>query len=422
MIRMKVHTSRSERKSLHLVKAIHRFNHLTISMQLTNKTILVISPQAWGQMYLSKHHYALTLAQRGNTVYFLNPPKQGNYGSKEQVKIVSLKENLYIIEHTIGFPYNLRFHALPLFHWFMKFHVRRILTKISKPLDIVWSFDQLNMYSFRFFDKSTLKIFQPVDEPGDKKALKSANGADIILSVTKEILSRYSHLNIPQHLVNHGINEDFLSTQLNTPAHQQIHVGFSGNLLRDDIDRETFLQIVRENQLIVFECWGCYKDHQSNIGGQESSPSRKFIESLKKYGVILHGPVSSIELAKELNRMDAFLICYDVNKDPSKGTNYHKVMEYLSTGKIVISSNITRYEDNPELVLMVKERDNNKSLPALFRTVIQNLDFFNNQSLQEYRREFAKQNTYTRQVEKIEHILAEKAAQLTAVDFLVNIA
>ena len=72
-------------------------------MQLTNKTILVISPQAWGQMYLSKHHYALTLAQLGNTVYFLNPPKQGNYGSKEQVKIVSLKENLYIIEHTIGF-------------------------------------------------------------------------------------------------------------------------------------------------------------------------------------------------------------------------------------------------------------------------------------------------------------------------------
>lgn len=422
MIRVKCRSFTSGGKTLHLVKAIHPVNHPTISMQLTNKTILVISPQAWGQMYLSKHHYALTLAKRGNTVYFLNPPKQGNYGSKGQVKIVSLKENLSIIEHTIGFPYNLRFHALPLFHWFMKFHMRRILAKISKPLHIVWSFDQLNMYSFDFFDKSILKIFQPVDEPGDKKALKSAIGADIILSVTKEILSRYRHLNIPQYLVNHGINEDFLSKQLHTRPHQQIHVGFSGNLLRDDIDRETFLQIVRENQLIVFECWGCYKDYQCNIGGQESSPSRKFIESLKKYGVILHGPVSSYELAKELNRMDAFLVCYDVNKDPSRGTNYHKIMEYLSTGKIIISSNITRYEDNPELVLMVKERDNNKSLPALFKTVIQNLDFFNNASLQAYRREFAKQNTYNRQVEKIEHILAEKTAQLSAFEFLVNIA
>jgi hypothetical protein len=43
---------------------------------LKNKTILVISPNNWGTMHISKHHYAIELARLGNSVYFLNPPNQ----------------------------------------------------------------------------------------------------------------------------------------------------------------------------------------------------------------------------------------------------------------------------------------------------------------------------------------------------------
>ena len=63
--------------------------------------------------------------------------------------------------------------------------------------------------------------------------------------------------------------------------------------------------------------------------------------------------------------MDAFLICYDVLKDQSKGTNYHKVLEYVSTGKIIVANNISTYENEPALVQMVKERDSNDKLPVL---------------------------------------------------------
>src|SRR5690606_6788212 len=41
---------------------------------LNNKNILLISPEPWSHIFVSKHHYAIELAKRGNYVYFLNPP------------------------------------------------------------------------------------------------------------------------------------------------------------------------------------------------------------------------------------------------------------------------------------------------------------------------------------------------------------
>ena len=55
--------------------------------------------------------------------------------------------------------------------------------------------------------------------------------------------------------------------------------------------------------------------------------------------------VSPENLAKDIQQVDAFLICCDVDKDQSKGTNYHKILEFISTGKIIISNNFNVYQD-----------------------------------------------------------------------------
>ena len=99
--------------------------------------------------------------------------------------------------------------------------------------------------------------------------------------------------------------------------------------------------------------------------------------------------------------MDAFLICYDVTRDQSKGTNYHKVIEYISTGKVIVSNNITSYQDMNELVVMVQARDDNRELPTLFKEVMENLPFYNREQLYEKRKTFALNNTYEKQVERI---------------------
>jgi len=40
------------------------------NFELRNKTIIILSPEKWGKMMLSKHHYAIELAGMGNIVFF----------------------------------------------------------------------------------------------------------------------------------------------------------------------------------------------------------------------------------------------------------------------------------------------------------------------------------------------------------------
>jgi glycosyltransferase involved in cell wall biosynthesis len=376
---------------------------------LQGKTILLISPQGWGRMFISKHHYAIELARQGNLVYFLNPPdeKKNKRSRKISIEPSGVHENLFLIYHRLSFPYDLKFHFISLFHKLMKPHIKKILRHIGRPIDIIWSFDLGNLYPFELFPKSAKKIFHPVDEPLNQPAIQSAKGAEIIFSVTQEILDKYKQFGVPIYCINHGLSGEFiLANEDYRPPGNSVRVGISGNFLRPDIDRDIMLEIITQNPLIIFECWGPFQPKQSNIGGVEDESMIKFVEMLRQLpNVILHGAVSASSLAREFQRMDAFLICYDVLKDQSKGTNYHKVIEYISTGKVVVSNNITSYQGMRDLVVMVTERENNKELPALFREVIDHLPSYNNQSLFDHRKSFALNNTYQKQVERISALL-----------------
>ncbi len=378
--------------------------------RLRNKIILILSPQAWGKMFLSKHHYAIELAKLGNVVYFLNPPAQtpANLKKSIEIKYSHVHPNLFLIDHRLYFPYWLKFKFFFAFHWLMKFQVKRILKKIERPIDIIWSYDIGNFYPFGFFNRDALRIFHPVDEPLNLPAIEAAEGAEIIFSVTEEILSKYSKYDVPKHLIRHGLAGDFVDLPLNATVNKPLHIGYSGNLSRNDIDRETLVKIIEENRNCIFEFWGSFTADQSNIGGALDSETEDFIARLRSNSnVVLHGVVPTAELAIAINRMQAFLICYDVQRDQSKGTNSHKVMEYLSTGKVIISSNLTSYEKHPELVQMVPDRNHNHSLPLLFKQIINQLDEYNSIPQQEQRKEYARENSYANQVFRIEKILIE---------------
>lgn len=378
--------------------------------ELRNKTILVISPQSWGTMYVSKHHYALELAKRGNTVYFLNPPEQNSKGKRFiKINVSGVHANLLLITHRLFFPFDLKFHALPVFQWLMGFHLRGLVKKLGRSIDIIWSFELGNLYPFHLFDKGALKIFHPVDEPLSRPAIDAAKGADIIFSVTNEILEKYKAFKIPSYFVNHGVTETFLRVpKKEYEVCFPVRAGLSGNLLRGDLDRETLLQIIQSNPAVQFDCWGSFLLSQANIGGANDKAANEFIGRLQQLeNVKLHGAITSDKLADEIQQADAFLICYDIIKDQSRGTNYHKIMEYLATGKVIVSNNVTTYKDMPHLVQMTTERDNNKALPALFSKVIHDLTFHNSRSLRDGRYEFANSNTYKKQVERIEDLLSK---------------
>jgi glycosyltransferase involved in cell wall biosynthesis len=379
-------------------------------MALKNKTILILSPQSWGKMFLSKHHYAIELAKYGNKVYFLNPPHFQKDLPAVALNPDSAIKNLTIIDHRISFPYNLKFHWVQLFHFLMRFHIKKVLQFIGEPVDIIWSFDLGNLYPFCLFPDKCLKIFHPVDEPANKVAIDAAKGSHILFSVTNEILDKYTQYPIPRYFINHGLSEEFLKNghsgwQRSSP----VRVGLSGNWVRPDVDRNCLLQVISEHPEVRFEFWGSYRPVDSNIGGSKDADIENFIAKLQQApNVKLHGPVPSNQLPIAFQTMDAFLICYDVQRDQSKGTNYHKVMEYLSTGKVIISNNITTYNKEKDLVTMIPERDNNRTLPALFSAIINQIDKYNAEPLRQKRSEYAHENTYKKQVERIEALLGKE--------------
>ena len=150
-------------------------------VNLSNKTILIISQQAWGNMFVSKHHYAAELAKRGNRVYFLNPPNylHKNFAEMVEIKPSGFHPNLFVITDNISFPFNIKFHFNWLFHLLMRRHIKAVLKKINNPIDIVWSFDLANVYPLKYFPTGALKIFHPVDIPAQMDRNQCSKGGSI---------------------------------------------------------------------------------------------------------------------------------------------------------------------------------------------------------------------------------------------------
>lgn len=379
-------------------------------MKLTGKTILILSPQSWGTMFISKHHYAVELAKRGNTVYYLNPPGEGHDGAASfGIAALAAADNLFLVTQRLSFPGQIRFHLPGIFRSLMKRHLKQLLKFLPHKPDIIWSFDLNGLYDFDSFPKEALRIFHPVDEPLTTAALRSGQGAHIVFSVTEEIISKFEGLGVPQYCLNHGVAPVFFQQASRSGAGEPdgtIRVGISGNMLRPDIDRAVLLQIIGQHPDCIFECWGAYASKASNIGGVTDPETTSFIKVLQQSpNVILHGPVAPDVLAANLPRMNLFLICYDVEKDQSKGTNYHKILEYLAAGGVVVSNNVTTYSNRPDLVQMVESRTNNQQLPALFNTIVKELGKYNAPEAVEVRKSFARANAYAAKIERIESCL-----------------
>jgi hypothetical protein len=375
-------------------------------LEFKNKNILILSQQDWGEMFISKHHYAVELAKAGNTVYYMNGPEQAGKMAKGEISISETKHaNLFLVKHRLPFPYILKFRARGLYDYLLKFHIRKAMATIGKKIDLIWSFDLSDTIPLRLFPTDARKIYMPVDELDKGVALKAAKGADVIMSVTHEILDKFNTLSTPKLFLNHGVADYFINENVTDAINKPIQVGLSGNFLRADIDTETIKEIITDNKEVVFNFWGLIDFSKSNLLAPSESNALAFIEELRQMpNVKLHGHVAPEVLAKELKRMDCFLICYDINKDHSKGTNYHKVLEYLATGKTIISNNITTYSNHTGLIEMPVER-NNTALPKLFHTVIAVLDEYNSIAKQEERIAFARTYTYKNQLHKIENSL-----------------
>lgn len=385
-------------------------------MELKNKIIFIVSHEEWGDMMMSKHHYAIELGRRGNKVYFINHPDRRYRLKRGEVKVNSTNyKNVFSVNHRIVHPFFFKYKLKRLYEYLTSFHIKQIIKKIGVQPDVVWSFDAENSLPLEFFSKRALKIYMPVDGPFNHVfELDAGRNANIIVSVTERILNRYRELKAPKYQVNHGVSDVFINERVSRELNSPIRIGYSGSLVRNDLDIPVFTKIISSHPDKIFEFWGENNPARSTIHLQQdvSDATKRFLSFLfNSPNVILHGAVTSKTLAEGLKRMDALLIAYNIKNDQ----NHHKVLEYLGSGRVIISSYMSSYVSHPGLIQMVTSSENNDELPALFDSTISRLEFFNSPQKQEERISYAMQFTYSNQVRRIERFLIENANTSNAI-------
>jgi glycosyltransferase involved in cell wall biosynthesis len=373
-------------------------------MYLTGKKILLISPQSWHKVRVSKHHYATTLSDLGNEVYFLNPPS-------DSAKGIEIKESNYpgvkVVDYKLFFPLFLRFKFKAIFKFLMSFQIRKILRKINTDFDLVWCFDP-NLYTDLNAFKARVKIFHPVDVFSHDEALQVAKSADVIFSVSPSILNAFGSAGKPLYHINHGLGKAFISMAEQMPSEMKYsgrrEIGYIGNLQIPYLNKRLLEDVILAKPDIDFHFIGPFQSgHSSLSDGKQVSD--QFVDFLKSQAnVILHGPVGSSELPELMQNLDGFLICYSGNIPGYDLSNTHKMLEYLSTGKPIISTPIQAYLDHQDIIAMPSGIDE-QEYPSFFIDALSKLADMDSISDQLKRKTLALENTYDKQVERIDKII-----------------
>lgn len=380
------------------------------------RTVLLISPQPWRGLALSKHHYAVALAEIGAKVFFLNPPS----GRWQRPAIASgAHPNLNLVDYAT-LSRGRRFFPSRINDALEFVQAKLIERRIGQPVDVVWSFDSTRFTKLHAF-RAQLRLFHAVDRVDHAALRPTGMSADAVLSVSTVILDDFAKIGISGHFVSHGLAKDFecagrarlaeLARVGAEPAALPRKVGYMGNLIHPAIDHAAFSRIVSETPEAEFHLWGPY--YHSHLGWKHSSVPAvtAFISFLEKQAnVILHGLQPPRVVAGELGKMDILLTCYDPVREMNCGSNSHKVLEYLSTGKPVVSNHVSAYMEpgiRGEMLCMPPTTDN-RQLPALFRRSLESVDELHRLDLQERRIRFALSHCYRGQLREIERIVGRR--------------
>jgi glycosyltransferase involved in cell wall biosynthesis len=374
-----------------------------MSYPLRGRTVLVISPQPWGAMRVSKHHYAVELASRGSRVFFLNPPDR-TLPQIVRVRSAEGAPEVRVVDHRPLFPFVLRFHARPLFDLMMRAQIALVRRAIAQPIDLVWCFDP-NLYSDLWRFGAPRSIYHVVDQISELHSLLPARSADLVLAVAPEILARLETAQPrASRVIEHGVTDAFVrlaQSRLVNEAHTVESApafGYIGNLLIPSLDRTTLGALVEAHPECRFHFWGA-------LEGDGPPEARAFIAQLRAQPhVTLHGPRPPESLAGAMRAMDGFLVCYDNARDPNHGCNSHKVLEYFATGRVVVTSRLSRLEEHRALVQMARS-DDNSDFAALFADTLARLPELNARALAELRLRLALSNSYAAHIDEIETAL-----------------
>ncbi len=359
-------------------------------MQLKSKYILLISPEPWGNNFVSKHHYAVTLAKQGNTVYFLNPPS-----SVFSVQPTTY-ENVYEVNYT-PFLKGLRYLPEPLQRQLMRQKYEKLQQLTNATFDVVWSFDNSVFYDFSALPGNVLKISHIVDLNQDFQTAKAAGTADICFCTTDFIKEKLLPYNKHVYKIHHGYTPPRVANEKAVlPGNNVTKAVYVGNLAFPYIDWQVIYQLVNQHQTVDFVFVG--PDGKSNLSKNIYTNADK--EAVKAmHNVYFIGSVPHQQIPGVLEQADVLLVVYKEEYHREQASP-HKFMQYLGSGKVIVATYTDEYKDKSELLEMTVR---NRDLPKKFKQVVQHLTCYNSLENRAKRKSFAVSNTYKKQIERIEN-------------------
>ncbi|MEM7108538.1 MAG: glycosyltransferase [Bacteroidota bacterium] len=303
-------------------------------------------------------------------------------------------ENLSIINYK-GFVKGLRYLPTSIQKYLIRAKFAELQKLCDVKFDVVWSFDNSVFYDYSALPKDVLCISHIVDLNQDFQFELASKSADLCLCTTSHILERQKKYNANSHNIGHGVNlkeVDVGSFELN--GYNRVKCGYAGNLDIPFIDWTLVKNLVEKFSGVDFHF----------VGKWESR--KEFRSLLSKPNFFYYGQLHANNLQSFYNAVDILLLTYLYQHFPQQLANPHKMMEYLASGRLVVATWTSEYEElhNNELIVMSKLKD---VFFRDFKNVVDDLSFWNSDQKFKSRRLFAENNSYKIQIERIEKLIED---------------
>ena len=370
-------------------------------MRFESKNVIILSPQAWDGLWVSKHHVAIELAAKQNTVHYFNPPIHGYFPS---IKINKLEQypEISIIQMILPKPVILRHKMRWLYDFLVECLTNICLKRLKCSVDIVWDFDVNNTFYKGLYNREIrpIRIFHPVDYNSNHEI--KGRIPDLTISVSNEILNQYPECTNRLNL-GHSVSENFFQgyTVPIEMKKKSLNFGFAANFNKPFIDWETILKLGKQFEQHRFYLFGPFDIEKHKSQFSATFFSKIFAQS----NIIFKGFMMKKELVVSLADMHALFVFYNKFKNENMYTNSHKLLEYLMTGKAVLSDTMSYYEDKEHLIRMSPMNCNSEEKVKAFKNFIRDLPEQSSEENQKVRVEYAKQYTYANQIERIGNLI-----------------
>lgn len=372
---------------------------------LDGKRILIISPQPWKHIPVSKHNYARVLAERENDVYFLNPIRYAFEAEQKTEVVPTAVRGIFEVSVSFPVPRLLRFHARSVHDAVVQRLVPRLFELIDGPPDVTWSFDPNTFSDLQVF-KSEVRIYHIVDPISDPSHVRQATSATVTLASDPQFLKLIEASGIQGHFINHGVSAPFeeLGEEVVWQVRPLQTVGYAGNLLRPEVDFDALVKMTQAHPSLTFHFYGPSEEQQSPYPVEpEVSEGLKRLRALTN--VCFHGVVTPAILARALAEHSLLVTAYKNEVRGALPFNPHKVLEYLATGRPVLANVFMPYVDIGDL-LMVPSDGRSCNLPEAFARMVQEYAYWDSRARRQARRAYALNNTYALQLQRIETLLS----------------